>query len=204
MKSASTAGGVFALLLVVSLATLGDLLGSFADPDDAFETHFSDSGNRASDIVGSLSLVLAGYAMVWFAIAIAEARDNRRTPLVVTASLACGGMVIAGLALATVPLTISFGDLSDDPGLGVGQAVLPQFGYVSLVIGAMLPAAALVIVIARIPNLLPRWLSVAGYPVAALLLLAVMVMPMVLLAVWIAAVSIVLRRSPLPVALDHP
>ena len=49
MKSASTAGGVFALLFAVSLATLGDLLGSFADPDDAFETFFSDGGNpRAS------------------------------------------------------------------------------------------------------------------------------------------------------------
>lgn len=204
MKSASTVGGVFALLFVVSLVTLGDLLGSFADPDDAFETYFSDGGNRASAIVGSVSLVLAGYAIVWFALALAEARDNRRTPLVVTASLACGGMLLAGLALATVPLSISFGDLSDDPGLGVGQAVLPQFGYVSLVIGAMLPAAALVIAIVRTPSLLPRWLSVAGYAVAALLVLSVMVAPMVLFAVWIAAVSAVLRKSPRAVAPDRP
>ena len=204
MKSASIAGGVFALLFAVSLATLGDLLGSFADPDDAFETFFSDGGNRASVIVGSLSLVLAGYAMLWLAFAIAEAWDTRGMPLVVTASLACGGMILAGLALVTVPLSISIGDLTDDPGLGMGQAVLPQFGFVALVIGAMLPAAALVIVIARIPGLLPRWLSLAGYPVAALLLLALMVGPMVLLAVWIAAVSAVLRRSRPPMALHHP
>jgi hypothetical protein len=204
MKSASTAGGVFALLFVASLVTLGELLGSFADPDDAFETFFSDGGNRTSVIVGSLSMVLSGYAVVWFALAIAKGSDSQRTPLVVTASLACGGMILTGLALVTVPLSMSFGDLSDDPGLGMGQAVLPQFGYVSLVIGAMLPAAVLVIVISRIPNLLPRWLSLAGYLVAALLLLAVMVAPMLLLAVWIAAVSAVLRRSRSPVALGQP
>jgi hypothetical protein len=203
MKSASTAGAVFALLFVASLVTLGDLLGSFADPDAAFETFFSDGGNRASVIVGSLSLMFSGYAVVWFALAIAEARECHRTPLVVTASLACGGMILTGLALVTVPLSISFGDLSDDPGLAMGQAVLPQFGYVSLVIGAMLPAAALIIVVARIPNLLPRWLSLAGYPVAALLLLAVMVAPMMVLAVWIAATSAVLRSRP-PVALGNP
>jgi hypothetical protein len=204
MKGASRAGGVFVLLFVVSLATLGDLLGSFADSDRAFANHFSDGGNRARDIVGSLSLVLAGFAMVWFAIAMAGTRDDRRTPLIVTASLAAGGMILAGLALATVPLSISFGDLTDDPGLGAGQAVLPQFGYVALAIGAMLPTAAFVIVVASTPSLLPRWLSLAGYPVAALLLLAVMVMPMVLLSIWIAAVSVMLWRSRLPIALAHP
>jgi hypothetical protein len=203
MKSASRAGGVFALLFVVSLVTLGDLLGSFGDSDRAFAKHFSNSGDRARDTLGSLFLVLAGFAMIWFAIAIAATRNDRRTSLIVTASLAAGGMILAGLALATVPLSISFGDLTDDPGLGVGQAVLPQFGFVALAIGAMLPAAALVIVIATTPGLLPRLLSLAGYPVAALLLLAVMVVPMVLLSIWIAAVSVVLWRSRLPIARAH-
>ena len=204
MRNASVAGVVFALLFVVSLVMLGDLLGSFADSDRSFESHFSDGFNRARDIVGSLSLVLAGYAMVWFAIAIGGVRQDRRTLLVTTASLASAGMILAGLALVTVPLSISFGDIFDDPGLGVGQAVLPQFGYVALVIGGMLPAAALVIVIARTPSLIPRWLSVSGYPVAGLLLLAVAVGPMVLLPAWIATVSVVFSRSRIPVVVDHP
>ena len=139
---------MFALLFAIGLATLGDLLGSFADSDRTFATHFSDGANRTRDIVGSLCLVLAGFAMVWFAITVVGTRHDRRTPIIATASLAAGAMILAGLALVTVPLSISFGDLYDDPGLGVGQAVLPQFGYVALVIGAMLPAAALVFSIA--------------------------------------------------------
>jgi len=204
MRSASRAGGMFVVLFVVGLAATGDLLGSFADSDRAFARHFADGGNRAKDIVGSLLLVLAGFALVWFAVALSELRDDRRTPLVVTGSVAAGGMILAGLALATVPLSISFGDLTDDPGLRSGQAVLPQFGYVALIVGAMLPAAAFVIVVARIPSLLPRWVSIAGYPVAALLLLAVMVMPMMLFSIWIAAVSATLGRARAPIAPAHP
>src|SRR5687767_7519604 len=183
---------------------LGDLLGSFADSDRAFADHFADGGTRARDIVGSLLLVLAGFALVWFAVAMSAAREDLGAPLIVTASLAAGAMIVAGLALATVPLSISFGDLTDDPGLGAGQAVLPQFGYVALTFGAMLPAAAFVIVIARTPGLLARWLRVAGYAVAALLLLAVMVMPMILLVIWIAAVSVTLARSRAPIAPARP
>ena len=203
MKSAARAGAVFVVLFTSGLVALGDLLGSFADSDSTFVDHFSDSGNRAKEIAGSYLLVLAGVCFVWFANALAEVRNDRRTPIVVTASLSAGAMIVAGLASMTVPLSISFAGLTDDTPFGEGQAVLPQFGSVALTIGSMLPAAAFVVIVARTPGLLPRWLSVAGYPVAALLLVAITVAPMLLFSIWIAAVSVTLWRHETPIALQQ-
>ena len=122
----------------ITVPAIGDLLGSFADSDRAFVDHFADGGNRAKDIAGSYLLVLAGLSMIWFAIALAAAvRADRGSPIIVTASLAAGATIVAGLTLLTVPLSIAFGDLTDDPGLGTAQAVLPQFGTVALAVGAM-------------------------------------------------------------------
>ena len=204
MKGAAKAGGVFVVLFTCGLVGLGDLLGSFADSDRTFVDHFADGGTRAKEIAGSYLLVLAGASFVWFANALTAARDDRRTPIIITASLAAGGMIVAGLALMTVPLSISFADISNDTPFRAAQAVLPQFGSVALTVGAMLPAAAFVIVVARTPSLLPRWLSLAGYPVAALLLVALAVAPMLLLSIWIAAVSVTLWRHDTPIPLGHP
>ena len=199
MKGAAKAGGVFAVLFTLALLGLGDLLGSFADSDRTFVDNFADGATRATEIAGAYLLVLAGASLVWFANALAATIDRRRrTAIIITASLAAGGMIVAGLALMTVPLTLSFAELTDDTPFGAGQAVLPQFGAVALAVGAMLPAAAFVIVVARTPILLPRWLSGAAYPVAALLLLALAVAPMFLFSVWIAAVSVTLWRHDAP------
>ena len=152
MTRPARAGTVFAVLFFVSLAALGELLGSFADADRVFVGHFADGANRARDIIGSILLVLAGWLMLWFVIELSAEREDHRVSLVATAALSAGGMITAGLALATVPLSIVFGDLFDDPGLGVGQAVLPQFGSVALEVGAMPAAAAFVALVARIPG----------------------------------------------------
>ena len=201
MKGAARAGVVFVLTFTCGLVGLGDLLGSFADSDDAFFAHFADGTNRTKEIVGAYLLVLAGIAFVLFAYELATVRDDGRAPIIVTASLSAGAMIVAGIALMTVPLSISFAELTDDIPFGASRAVLPQFGSVALTIGAMLPAAAFVIIVARVPGLLPRWLSIAGYPVAALLLVALTVAPMLLLSIWVAAASVSLWRHDTPIPL---
>lgn len=196
MRSVVRAGVLFAVLFVAAAVSLGDLLGSFADPDQAFVDRFADDGNRIRDIVGSYLLVLAGLAFVWFALALSREAEDHRAPLLVTAALTAGGMILAGVALAAVPWSISFGELVDDPGLQQGQAVLPQFGYVALALGAMAPAAAFVVIVARAPGLLPRWLSGISYPVALLLLLAVFIFfPLLIFPAWIFAVTVTLWRA---------
>jgi hypothetical protein len=96
-------------------------------------------------------------------------------------------------------MTIWFGSLVDDPGLGVGQAVLPQFAYVALTLGALLPAGVFVVLTARSPDLLPRWLAYAGYPVGVLVAFsAVLFIPMFLFLAWMIGVVVFLRGDPVP------
>jgi hypothetical protein len=192
-------GSVFAVLFVGSVLMLGELFGSFADPDAQFVTLFSDAGNRITYIAGSVLLLLAGLAFVWFARALSGEAGEYRPALLITGGSAAGGMVVAALAFATVPLSIQFGSLVGDPGLESGQAVLPQLGYVALGLGAMLPAGVFIAIAARTPGLLPRWFSVTSYPVAVLVgLTTFLFMPVVLFILWIivATVAVSRRRRP--------
>ena len=196
MRGVARAGVVFIVLFAAAFAlSVGDLVGAFADPDSVFIDRFADGGNRARDIAGSYLLALAGLAFVWFAHALSR-EANGRSPLIITASVAAGGMIVAAVAFATVPLSLWFGSLVDDPGLQEGQAVLPQFGYVALAMGAMLPAAAFIVLVARTPGLVPRWLSIASYPVAAFVAFtALLFMPLFVFVAWVVAVVVTQWRQ---------
>jgi hypothetical protein len=189
VKGVARAGVVFVVLFAAAFAlSLGDLVGAFADRDREFIDRFADGNNRARDIVGSYLLALAGLAFVWFAHALSS-EANGRSPILITGSVAAGGMLVAAVAFATVPMSLWFGSLVDDPGLQEGQAVLPQFGYVALAMGAMLPAAAFIVLVARTPGLVPRWLAVASYPVAVLVAFtALLFMPLFVFVAWVVAV----------------
>jgi len=192
-------GSVFVVLFVGSVVLLGELVGSFADSDAQFVTLFSDSGNRIGYIAGSVLLVLAGLAFVWFAHALSCDAGSHRAALLITGAAAASGMIVAALAFATVPLSIQFGSLTGDPGLEAGQAVLPQFGYVAFGLGAMIPAGIFIAIAARTPGLLPRWLAVSSYPVAVLVALtAFLFMPFVLFVLWVVAASVAISRRQRP------
>ena len=107
-------------------------------------------------------------------------------------------ILVAALALLTVPASISMGKFFGE-GDGVfaeSQAVLPQFGYVAIVFGAMIPAAVAIVAIARL-RLFPIWLTRLSFVMATLLALTSgMVSSMVLLPAWAVLATVVLRRSP--------
>ena len=198
MVNISRPGSAFVVLFLGSSVLLGELVGSFADSDAQFVTLFSDSGNRIGYVAGSALLLLAGLAFVWFAHALSCETGSRRAPLLITGAAAAIGMIVAALAFVTVPLSLLFGSFFTDPGLEAGQAVLPQFGYVALSLGGMLPAGIFIAIAARTPDLLPRWLSIASYPVALLVAsTALLFMPMILFVLWaVAATVTVSRRRP--------
>lgn len=201
MRGVARSGAVFVVLFAAAFVlSLGTLVGSFADPDSVFVDRYADPGNRVTDIAGSYLLALAGLAFAWFADALSRDATEHRAPLLLTGSAAGGAMILAALAWATVPMSRWFGSLVDDPGLQEGQAVLPQFAFVALAMGAMLPAAAFIVLVARTPGLVPRWLSVVSYPVAALVALAaVLFMPLFLFFAWVVAVAAThWRRQQLP------
>lgn len=191
-------GSAFVVLFLGSSVLLGDLVGSFADSDAQFVTLFSDAGNRFGYIAGSVLLVLAGLAFVWFAHALSCETGARRAVLLITGATAGSGMIVAAFAFATVPLSIQFGSAVGDPGLQAGQAVLPQLGFAALGLGAMLPAGIFVALAAAAPDLLPRWLIAASWPVALLVsLTAFLYLPMILFVLWVVAATVtVSRRSP--------
>lgn len=188
-------GSLFVILFVGSVVPLGELVGSFADSDTQFVTLFSDTGNRIGYVVGSVLLLLAGLAFVWFAHALSCDTGAYRAPLLITGAAAAIGMIVAALAFATVPLSLLFGSLFGDPGLESGQAVLPQFGYVAFSLGGMLPAGIFIVIAARTPDLLPRWLSIASYPVAVLVsLTALLFLPFAVFVLWVVAATLSVSR----------
>ena len=198
MVNIARPGSAFVVLFLGSSVLLGELVGSFADSDAQFVTLFSDSGNRIGYVIGSFLLVLAGLAFVWFAHALSCETGTRRAALLITGATAGSGMIVAALAFATVPLSILFGSTVGDPGLQAGQAVLPQFGFAALGLGAMLPAGIFIALATLTPDLLPRWLVAASWPVAVLVALtAFLYLPMTLFVLWVVAATVtVTRRRP--------
>jgi len=183
------AGGLFVVLFVGAFAlSLGGLLGSFADGDTVFVERFSDETTRVVDIAGSYLLALAALVFAWFAREVASRSVSHRAALKLTGYSAAGGMLVAAVAAATTPLSIWFGALVDDPGIEIGQGVLPQFAYVALTMGALLPAGVFIIAAARSGDVMPRWLGYVSYPVGVLVAIAALAfMPLFLFPIWMLA-----------------
>ena len=191
------------LTFIASLVMLGDELGAFADSDEAFVEHFSTGSQRGVDITGAFLLGAAATAFMYFTHLLAtsspELSNRLVTPtLIRTAGMLAGiFMVVAALALVTVPMSISMGEFFDEEsGAFVeGQAVLPQFGYVTLVFGAMIAAAVAIAAVAHL-GLFRRWLTWLSFAVAVVLALtSAMVISMVLLPIWVGAATVAMRRS---------
>lgn len=191
MRSATRSGILFtALFVAAGVVSTGELAGSFADRDRVFVERFADEGNRIADIIGSYLLAFAALAFLWFAHGLAAQAPTSRLPIIFGGAATAGGMLLAAIAWATVPMSLWFGALADDPGLQEGQAVLPQFGYVALTMGAMLPAAALIIIVARVPGLVPRWLQIVSYPTAAIVAFTALIfMPLFIFIAWVVTVA---------------
>jgi hypothetical protein len=196
-------GGVFVVTFVIGLALLGDEIGAFGDSDRAFVEHFSTGSQRAADIVGSFLLLAAAAAFMCFTHLIAsietgDLSQSARSGMVRLTGILSGiFMIVAALALLTVPLSISTGEFFDEEGKAFqqGQAVLPQFGYVALVLGAMIPAAVTIGAASRL-GLFPPWLARASWPIAVLLALTSgSVSTMALLPIWVALATVMLARS---------
>lgn len=193
---AARPGVVFVALFIGAAILSGDVAGSFADPNSQFLSIYAAAGNRAMYVAGAVLLLLAALSFFWFADALSYDAGSSRLPLLVTGAAAATGLFVAALAWATVPLSISFGALVDDPGFESGHSVLPQLGWVALGLGAMLPAGIFIAIAARTPGLLPRWLGFVSYPVAVLVCLTVFLfLPLALFVLWVMAVTVSQRTT---------
>jgi hypothetical protein len=206
-RAAAASGTCFFVLFIAGVLPMGELLGSFADSDQAFEVHFADSANRAGTIVGGILLAAAALVFLWFLQHLRQRLqpDTTRSPTLPNFVYSTGHtfvtlLLVGTAALVTVPVTLAFATLTEDQPFTTGQAVLPQLGYVTLALFANWTAAAMVLtatISARQTGSFPRWLRGLGYVVSALLVLfgltgggAFFALPL-----WTLAVSIHWWRS---------
>jgi hypothetical protein len=95
-----------------------------------------------------------------------------------------------------VSLSIAFGRIVGDPGIREAQEILPQLGYVILMVPAALFAACSIWLMARVASrsaALPPWVSAVGYVAAAAQLFSFYTLPLLLLPLWVLTASLTLK-----------
>jgi hypothetical protein len=206
VRAARWYGVAFSVLFGLALTVLlGDLFGAFADRAESFAPYFDDSAERFRHAVGAYALAASGLCFLGFAVTstasaagfpdVSAVAQTARLTAAVFAAL----VSIAGAALATVSLSIGFGQITGDAGIRDGEELLPQLGYVIVTVPGALSAAVAIWLIARVgarTKALPRWAATCGHVVAAAQLLSLFTLPLLLLPLWVVTAGIVLREAP--------
>jgi hypothetical protein len=198
-RRGAIAGIAFVVLFVAGFMTFGSTPDSDASIAK-WEAYWRDSGHRTTAIIGGYLIALSVLAFVWFVVSfrqrLVDARPDDRLPATVALS---SGLVFSALVLVAITIGISVpaakelgngalpsGELSRYvDGLGIAILLLPGLLSAALFVGS----SSLAI---RGTDVLPRWLVIAGYVVAVLLLLGVFFIPLLLLMLWVLTTSIVL------------
>lgn len=196
------AGLVFFVLFVVGFLIVGDT-PEYDAGDREWVEWFEDDANTNLQVVGMFLMVASAFALVCFlAVLTRRLRATNRPELVnvaIGAGLVLAAMiVVAGIGIAQVSAAITFAGsypvpnadvLRQSEQIGFGIALLGGGWSAALLVGATSLAV-------RGTELLPRWLVIASYVVAVLLLVSVFFIPFALLPLWVLAVSIVMLRRP--------
>lgn len=196
MSEVTKSGATFVVLFVMGFVVgLGSLAGSFADADQVFVDRYASQAAQVWDAVGGLLLFLSSLALAWFVQALSALAQRNSRGMQICGSAAALGIFLAAVVWLAVPASMLFGSIYGDPGIGQGIAVLPQMGYVALMVGGLLPAGLLIAFVGH-QDLLPRWLARASYPIAFLVAFSSLLFtPILLFVAWIIAVAVVLREA---------
>jgi hypothetical protein len=155
-------------------------------------------------VVGSVLLIVSAVALAVFVHLLSSlnsddtaSRPGSIVTVRVSGMLSAVAILVAGAAFLTVPASLAIGDLFDDPGIETAQIILPHFGYVMLVVAAVIPAATMMVGSSRL-RVLPLWFRRATLPITVILVVvSTSVSGLVLLPLWVGvAASIILWTSP--------
>lgn len=158
--------------VVVFLIGLAPTFGSFPVPDtppDQILAYFG--GHHGVVAINELSQALAAVALIVFSAGLARTLGGAAAPQLIAAGSVAGTTLFLGAALFS---TLTLPELADQPALG---AMVYHLGYL---IGGPAHVVALAILIGttaiagRLSGKLPRWLSIAGFVIAGVGLLAVL------------------------------
>jgi hypothetical protein len=203
----SRAVGIFGILAAV-LFTVGVLMlasipvGGEASSDEEIREFYGTSGDRSMVIIGMYLLIIGMVCFVPFLAGfvqrsrIAEGGEALASRTAQYAGIAFAVLAAAGAcALAAVAGGIGLGDEPADlPDTGIVR-FMAHAGYaLVMVAGALMAAGAIAAaswVIVR-TRWLPAWTGWLGFGVAAVLLAAIIFVPLVALPAWLLVVSVVL------------
>jgi hypothetical protein len=189
------AGVAFAVLVLAALGVSGSGPG---DTPEEVADWYADEGNRGAAFFVFFLLAGAALAFLWFLGALrgvlvrAEGDPARWTALAYGAGVASATLLLASASLYVTPAaTAGQEEFPFDPATANAFA---NAGFTMLVCSTMTGAlvALATSIVAHRTGLLPRWLALAGFVVAAVLLFAIFFLPLFVWLAWVLAVSLVL------------
>jgi hypothetical protein len=195
------AGLVFSALLTASLLIVHGHPGPGSPPAEIADWYRRDAGHIG--LAGLYLTPFAGIAFLWFTAVIRQSvvAVNDRffdTVLLGSALLFVAMLFAAAAAAGSLPASVEFlgASVPSPEAIGVARALAYTLFYVYA-----LRAAAVFMVVASTIGLrrgaLPRWLGVAGYVLALLLMLSVSYVALFALVfpAWVATVSVAILRD---------
>jgi hypothetical protein len=198
-RAAGIAGIVFSLLLASALLLIG------AAPSAPNGGAWLTVPGKQTSVVIALNLVpFAGIAFLWFVGVIRDRVGEREDRFFATVFLGSGllfvGMLFVGAAIG--------GGLLSDPTISAGRAASPELWDLErritltvINVYAIRMGAVFILsttMIGQRTHTMPRWLAIAGYVTATILLFGVTISPLldVVLPVWAFVLSVdILFRS---------
>ena len=194
-------GIVFVVLFVVGFIIFPTPSSNKAKDTAKWQAWWNDSGHRTAAILGAYLIVLGVLAFVCFAWSL-RLRLHRREPvqdlgglMFTFGSLFAGIAMVSTLIRASIPGAKQFGNTPVPAGDFARQ--FDQIGFGLLLVAGALCAGLFVAMasfLARRSETLPGWLTIAGYIVAVLQLVASLFLPFILFPLWVLVASILLLR----------
>ncbi len=157
---------------------------------------WTDSGHRTAAIIGAYLMVLGLLAFVWFMWGLNQRFRDRGGMMITFGTLFVTLALVSALVRAAIAGGKQFGETPVPPGADFSRE-FDQIGFGVLLVAGALAAGAFTATasyLARRDAILPGWLTMAGYVVAALQLVASFFFPFLLFPLWVLIVSIVLLR----------
>lgn len=201
-KTGAIAGIVFAVLFVLGLM-LPALPGA-GESEATVLDFYADSGNRATVIISSYLMGLAGVTFLVFLSSLYRGLRAAEGESGNLATIALGGGIVfvamafnSASAWGNVPGGVEFGGEAV-PGYEI-PIWFTQLGYGNMLLYGMLSAIAMIVsvsLLAQRTALFPRWLAITGFACSFILLFGVMFLPSLALPIWAIATSVAMLKAP--------
>jgi len=192
-------------LLFAVLAVVGLLQGAPPgrdDPDPVISAFYADAANRGRVVVALYLPSLAGAFFLGFLghlcrrLRRAEGEAGSLAVVALAGGVGFVTLFLAGSsASAAAAASMTFGNVPQ-PSAELAR-ILPQLGALLLLLPGLFAAIVLVVatsLLALRTGVLPRWLAWAGFVAAVILLAGPLFLPLLVLPLWVAVVSVVLLQ----------